>query len=104
MVPTFDVLQQKNIWSHLAFSGCMGGLNQKRDFDILPGKLGMNVAPWQVSVENSEFTKIVNGYVFDFTKLHGASFTKNYCLNNYVSHQQLAKRQINFWANENDLA
>ena len=45
MVPTFDVLQQKNIWSHLAFSGCMGGLNQKRDFDILPGKLGMNVAP-----------------------------------------------------------
>ena len=31
------------------------------------------------------------------------SFTKDCCLNNYISHWQLAKRQINFWANENDL-
>ena len=34
------------------------------------------------------------------TSLILASLTKNYCLNNYILHQQLAKRQINFWGNE----
>ena len=48
----------------------MGGLNWERDFDVLRDKLGMDVAPWQLPVENPKFSKIVNGYVFDFAKLH----------------------------------
>ena len=48
----------------------MGGLNQKRDFDVLCDKLGMDVSPLQAPVENPKSSKIANGYVFDFTKLH----------------------------------
>ena len=61
----------KEIFGHTwRFQGCVGGLNPKRDSDILRDKLSMDVAPQQVPVENSKFSKIVNGYVFDFTKLH----------------------------------
>ena len=44
MVPKQDVLQQKNIWAHLTLSGWKGGLNKKRNYDVLRDKLGMAVA------------------------------------------------------------
>ena len=72
MAPTFDVLQQQK--NHLVtsdiFRGAWVGLNRKRDFDVLRNKLGMDVAPSQEPVENPRVSKIVSGYVFDFTKLH----------------------------------
>ena len=54
----------KKIFCHTwRFQERVGGLSRKRDFDVLRDKLGM-------AVENLNFSKIVNGYVFDFTKLH----------------------------------
>ena len=53
------------------FQGCVGGMNRKREFDALREKLGLDVAPKQVPVENPKFSKIFYGYVFDFTKFHG---------------------------------
>ena len=46
MVPIFDVSQQQKIFGHtLRFQGCRGGVERKRDFDVLRDKLGMDVAP-----------------------------------------------------------
>ena len=54
----------KKIFGHTwRFQERVSGLSRKRDFDVLRDKLGM-------AVENLNFSKIVNGYVFDFTKLH----------------------------------
>ena len=44
-----DVLQQKKVFGHTwRFQGCVGGLNRRHCFDVLLGKLGMDIAPSQV--------------------------------------------------------
>ena len=100
MVPIFDVLQQKNIWSDLTFSGVRGWGWTKNVI------LTFCVTNWVWMLPlNKCLWKIPNFLrLWTATSLILSSFMKNYCLNNYISHQQLAKRQINFWANENGLA
>ena len=72
MVPIFDALQQKNIWSHLTFLGVRGRVEQKMWFWRFVWQIGYGCCPLtkKSQMEKPKFSKIVNGYVFDFTKLH----------------------------------
>ena len=55
MVPIFDVLQQKKIFGHTwRFQGCVGGLNQKRHFDVFRDKLCNGRRPLIRVVHNSQ--------------------------------------------------
>ena len=82
----------KNIWSHNTFSGVRGWGWAK---NMILTFCATNWV-WMLLLNNCLW-KIPNFLrLWTATSLILPSFTKNYCLNNYISHQQLSKHQINF--------
>ena len=83
---------KKNIWSHLKFSGVRGwGWTE----NVILTFCVTNWV-WMFPLKKCLW-KIPNFLrLWTATSLILPSFTKNYCLNNYISHQQLSKHQINF--------